>query len=101
MAARRPVRRKTSTSILSDRWDLTHLIKDPLKDLERHLAALDSQVTQVESARPRLQATMASADFQSILKSTESIAEHSARLSAFAYLWFSENTKNTKARSVK
>ena len=101
MAARHPVRRKTSTSRVSDRWDLTHLVKDPLKNLEQHLAALDAQVTQVESARPRLQETMASSEFQSVLKLTESIAEGSARLGAFAYLWFSENTKDTQARSFK
>ncbi len=101
MAARHPVRHKTSTSLVSNHWDLTHLIKNPLKDLARHLAALDAQVVQVESSRPRLQATMASADFHSILKLTESIAEGSARLGAFAYLWFSENTKNTHARSFK
>ena len=86
MAAGRPVRHKSSTSFSSDRWDLTHLVKDPLTDLERHLAALETQVAQVESARPRLQATMASSDFQPILKLTESIAEGSARLGAFAYL---------------
>ena len=101
MAAGRPVRHKSSTSFSSDRWDLTHLVKDPLTDLERHLAALETQVAQVESARPRLQATMASSDFQPILKLTESIAEGSARLGAFAYLWFSENTKNPNARSFK
>ncbi|CUS39928.1 M3 family oligoendopeptidase [Candidatus Nitrospira nitrificans] len=101
MAVRHPVPRKTSTSLLSDRWDLTHLVKDPLKNLKRHLAALDAQVMRIESARPRLQATMASADFHSILKLTESIAEGSARLGAFAYLWFSENTTNTHARSFK
>ncbi|MBI5672931.1 MAG: M3 family oligoendopeptidase [Nitrospirae bacterium] len=101
MAARHPVRHKTSTSLVSSQWDLTHLIKNPLKDLDRHLAALDAPVVQVELARPRLQATMASADFHSILKLTESIAEGSARLGAFAYLWFSENTKNTQARSFK
>jgi oligoendopeptidase F len=44
---------------------------------------------------------MAAPDFRSILRLTESIAEESARLGAFAYLWFSENTKNTKARSFK
>src|SRR5512139_1932175 len=101
MIARRPVRHKTSSLKISDRWDLTHLVKNPLDDLERHLETLDAQVTQVESARPRLQATMAGSDFRSILKLTESIAEGSARLGAFAYLWFSENTKNTKALSLK
>jgi oligoendopeptidase F len=44
---------------------------------------------------------MASSDFQSILKLAESIAEGSARLGAFAYLWFSENTKDARSRSFK
>lgn len=101
MIARRAARRKTSSRLVSDRWDLTHLVKNPVNDLERHLAALDAQVAQVESARPRLQATMADSEFRSLLKLTESIAEGSARLGAFAYLWFSENTKNPKARSFK
>src|SRR5574338_87879 len=101
MIAKRPVRHRTSSPVASDRWDLTHLVKNPLNDLERHLKALDTRAVQVESARPRLQATMMSSDFRSILALTESIAEDSARLGAFAYLWFSENTKNTKARSFK
>lgn len=101
MIARRQVRYKTSFPAVSDRWDLTHLVKNPLNDLERHLEALDAQVAQVESARPQLQATIATSDFRSILTRTASIAESSARLGAFAYLWFSENTKNTKARSFK
>lgn len=101
MIARRQVRYKTSFPAVSDRWDLTQLVKNPLNDLERHLEALDAQVAQVESARPQLQATIATSDFRSILTRTASIAESSARLGAFAYLWFSENTKNTKARSFK
>lgn len=101
MIAKRPVQHKTPSLLVSDRWDLTHLVKNPVDHLERHLEALDAQVIQVESARPRLQATMASSDFRSILMLTESIAKGSARLGAFAYLWFSEDTKNTKARSFK
>ena len=44
---------------------------------------------------------MSSPDFLAILRLTESIAEISNRLGAFAYLWFSENTKEAKARSLK
>jgi oligoendopeptidase F len=101
MIAKRPVRHKTSSLKVSDRWDLTHLVKNPRRDLIPYLEALDAQVAQVESARPGLHAAMASSDFRSILALTESIAEGSARLGAFAYLWFSENTKNTRARSFK
>ena len=85
MAARHPVPRKTSTSLLSDRWDLTHLVKDPLKNLKRHLTALDAQVVQIESARPRLQAAMA-ALISTAPEARRSIAK--VLRSAFAYLWF-------------
>ena len=101
MAARRSVRRKPTTSLVPDRWNLTDLIKNPTKDLEQHLGAIEAQVSQVEAARAHLQATMPSADFRSILKLTESITEASHRLGAFAYMWFSENTKNAEARSFK
>ncbi|OQW35472.1 MAG: oligoendopeptidase F [Nitrospira sp. SG-bin1] len=101
MIARHPVRRKTSSPMASNRWDLTHLVKNPTKDLARYLEALDTRVAQVESARPQLQATMAASDFLSILRRTETIAESCARLGAFAYLWFSEDTTNTNARSFK
>lgn len=101
MIARRSIRQKTSSPTVSDHWDLTHLVKNPLHSLARHLEAIEAQVVQVESARPRLQATITRPDFRSILGLTESIAERSARLGAFAYLWFSENTKNTNARSFK
>ena len=101
MAARRPVRRKPSTQSISDRWNLTHLVKNPVKDLERHLAALETQVAEVESARTRLQATMAESDFRSILTLTELITDGSHRLGAFAYMWFSENTKDAQSRSFK
>lgn len=101
MAGSNETRRKTSTSSVPDRWDLTHLVKNPVQQLEQHLSELDAQVAQIESARPRLTSTMASQDFQSILKVSESIAQGSSRLGAFSYLWFSENTKDAKARSFK
>jgi oligoendopeptidase F len=84
-----------------DRWDLSDLVKKAPIDVERNLVDLGKLVGQVESARARLQATMASQDFLAILRLTESIAEISNRLGAFAYLWFSENTKDAKARSFK
>ncbi len=101
MAAQRRPRHKTSTPITHDRWDLSDLVKKPPIDVERSLVELGKLVGQVESARPQLQATMASPDFLAILKLTESIAEISNRLGAFAYLWFSENTKDAKSRALK
>ncbi|HET9575438.1 MAG TPA: M3 family oligoendopeptidase, partial [Nitrospira sp.] len=94
-------RRKTSTNAIPDRWDLTHLVKDPVQQLEQHLSGLDAQVAQIEAARAKLTSGMPSSDFQSILNISEAVAQSSARLGAYAYLWFSENTKDAKARSFK
>ena len=106
MAAQRQPGRKTSTPTTHNRWDLSDLVKRPPIDVERSLVELGKLVGQVESTRPHLQATMASPDFLAILKLTETIAESSNRLGAFAYLWFSEDTKHasparskTKSRS--
>ncbi len=101
MAAQRQPGRKTSTPTTHNRWDLSDLVKRPPIDVERSLVELGKLVGQVESTRPHLQATMASPDFLAILKLTETIAESSNRLGAFAYLWFSENTKDAKSRSFK
>lgn len=101
MVAKKTTRRKTSPLPAPDHWDLTHLVKNPAQELEHHLSDLDTQVAQVESARPRLTSTMTSHEFQSILELSESIAQGSSRLGAYAYLWFSENTKDAKARSFK
>ena len=98
---RKTTRRRTSPTSTTDRWDLTHLVKDPVEQLELHLADLDRQVAQIEAARPQLMSTIASQDFLSILKLSESIAQGSSRLGAYAYLRFSEDTKDSKARSFK
>ncbi|HSC55678.1 MAG TPA: M3 family oligoendopeptidase, partial [Nitrospira sp.] len=94
-------RRKTSANAIPDRWDLTHLVKDPVQQLEQHLSGLDAQVAQIEAARAKLTPGMPSSDFQSILNISEAVAQSSSRLGAYAYLWFSENTKDAKARSFK
>ncbi len=92
---------KPSTPVWPDRWDLSQLIDRPVERLDQHLAALESLVAQVEAARSSLSPTMPSADFRSILAASEEIARGSSRLGAYAYLWFSENTKDAKARSFK
>ncbi len=84
-----------------DRWDLTHLVKAPVNQLEQHLSALDVQVAEMEGFRQKLSPDMSAHDFQAILSVSESIAQSSSRLGAYAYLWFSENTKDAEARSFK
>ena len=93
--------RKKSQRTFPDRWNLTHLIDEPVKKLQEHLSELEATVVQIESFRPRLSASMPGEEFRSILALQESVAQRSGRLGAFAYLWFSENTKHTKSRSFK
>lgn len=85
----------------SDKWDLTHLVKNPTRQLEPLLAELEAKVVQIEAARPGLSPTMPSQDLLALLRCSEAIAHGSSRLGAFAYLWFSENTKDAAARSFK
>jgi oligoendopeptidase F len=84
-----------------DRWDLTHLVEDPVHKLDRHLTELEAQVAQIEEMRGRLSPDMAVSDFRSILKLSEAVTAGVARLGAYAYLWFSENTKDSRARSFR
>jgi len=93
--------RKSLTSSIPDRWDLTHLVKDPVRQLDAHLSSIEAQVTQIESARKTLGPALSGDEFASILNVSESVAQSASRLGAYAYLWFSENTKDGKARSFK
>src|SRR4249920_1032944 len=106
------VSRKDSTShttsasrgrgrIYSERWDLSHLAKDPVQRFEALVGEIESMVAQFESARAQLSPTMATSIFHTLLTLSEDIAAASSRLSAYAFLWFSENTKQLAARSFK
>ncbi|HSA60877.1 MAG TPA: M3 family oligoendopeptidase [Nitrospiraceae bacterium] len=93
---RRPARQS-----FPDHWDLTHLVEDPVRRLDALLADLDAKVVQIEAARPQLTPSMSGGQLQALLKLSEAIAQGSSRLGAYAYLWFSEDTKNAEARSFK
>ena len=100
MAATKNARPPSRTEI-PDRWDLTDLVKDPVGQLDAHISTIERQVTQIEAARDSLSPSLSTSDFASILNLSESVAQRSSRLGAYAYLWFSENTKDSKARSFK
>ncbi|WP_447984405.1 M3 family oligoendopeptidase [Nitrospira sp. Nam74] len=93
--------RHMESQALSDQWDLTHLLTQPQEEFERSIKRLDSQVSKYESLRSTLSPDMSSKAFLDILGLNEAIARESAKLSAYAYLWFSENTKNLEARAFK
>ncbi len=84
-----------------DRWDLTVLLKDPLHDLDTLSKHLDSQVSRFEAWRERLSPGMDAEAFREILNLSEDIASTSTKLGAYAFLWFSEDTKNSQARTFK
>ena len=92
---------KQQTATYAERWDLSHLAEDPAKHFETLLAKIESQVAAFEAARAQCSATMETAVFRPLLTLSEHIAVASSKLSAYAYLWFSENTKDLAARSFK
>lgn len=85
----------------SDHWDLTHLLSRPQEEFEQSLKKLDGQVSKFESLRGGLSPDMSTKVFLDILSLNGAIAAESAKLSAYAYLWFSENTKILEARAFK
>ncbi|MFQ5991265.1 MAG: M3 family oligoendopeptidase [Nitrospiraceae bacterium] len=86
---------------MPDRWDLSHLLAGPVDDFEALAKELDGRVSQFESWRARLHPEMSSEAFQEVLRLSEDIASISNKLSAYVYLWFSENTKDVQARAFK
>ncbi|MEI8015387.1 MAG: M3 family oligoendopeptidase [Nitrospira sp.] len=85
----------------SERWDLSHLAEKPVERFETLLAEIESEVTQFEVARGQLSPTMATTIFHPLLTLSEDIAAAASKIGAYAYLWFSENTKDLAARSFK
>jgi len=77
------------------------LAEDPVRRLETLVGEIESKVAQFESARAQLSPTMETSIFHPLLRLSEDIAAASSRISAYAYLWFSENTKHLAARSFK
>src|SRR5438094_10557582 len=85
----------------TDQWDLSQLLTTPADDFDPLVKELDSKVSQFESFRDRLNPQMTSQAFIEVMRLSEEIAALSAKLGAYAYLWFSEDTKNSQARAFK
>jgi len=91
----------TRSKKLADHWNLTHLLTEPLSQFDQVIKKLDSEVSKFEARRGALAPTMSNQAFLEILRLNETIAKESAKLSAYAYLWFSEDTANLEARAFK
>ncbi len=88
-------------ALAPQQWDLSDLLERPDDDSESLFKELDSQVSCFEGLRDGLSSEMTSTAFQEILRLSEDIAASSAKISAYAYLWFSENTQDLQARAFK
>ncbi len=82
-------------------WNLRDLLDAPARDLARLRTELDGQVRRFEAFRERLSPDIPSDTFLEALCLADTIARTTSRLGAYAYLWFSENTKDQRARSFK
>lgn len=82
-------------------WNLGDLLRDPLRDLELLRKEVDGQVQRFEAFRERLSPDIPSDTFLEALRLADTIARTTSKLGAYAYLWFSENTKDQRARSFK
>jgi oligoendopeptidase F len=101
---RRHMRRPSSTAVrytFPDQWNLADLVKDPVGQFDTYLSDVEAKVTRFESSRAQLSPTMYGEEFRQLLDLSQEIAGSSSRLGAYAYLWFSESTKNLEARSFK
>src|SRR2546426_2641599 len=82
-------------------WNLQDLLREPARDRALLRQELEEQVRRFEGFRDRLSPDIPAETFLDALKLAEAITRTTSRLGAYAYLWFSENTKNQKARVFK
>ncbi|MEX5215479.1 MAG: M3 family oligoendopeptidase [Nitrospiraceae bacterium] len=103
-----PTRSTSHPSVISraslpyrDQWNLAHLFPHGEQDVGRSLCRLEKLVGQFESYRDTLSPDLSTTSFRKILDLSEQIVTISSTIGAHAYLWYSENTKDAKARSHK
>ncbi|MGQ0811401.1 MAG: M3 family oligoendopeptidase, partial [Nitrospiraceae bacterium] len=99
-SASRPSAGRITRQAVPARWDLSHLMQGP-EDFDECLQALEKNVSKFESSRAGLSATISPDVLGSLLELNEEISTASSKIGAYAYLWYSENTKNLQARSFK
>ncbi|TLY28910.1 MAG: M3 family oligoendopeptidase, partial [Nitrospirae bacterium] len=90
-----------STPTTFPSWNLQDLLREPARDRDLLRQELEEQVRRFEGFRDRLSPDIPAETFLDALKLAEAITRTTSRLGAYAYLWFSENTKNQKARVFK
>ena len=80
-------------------WNLKDLLARPEADFKDLCQQLEKQVSEFEALRPRLEPALTIEIFSNTLHLAENTAAVSSKLSAYAFLWFAENTKHQQARA--
>ena len=96
---RRPA--ASSASLKTATWNLKDLLEDPDRDFAALTKELDAQVERFEDMRDLLSPDLPEDRFLDALQVAESIIRTMNRLGAYAYLWFSQDTKHQQARAFK
>lgn len=82
-------------------WNLKDLLRNPDKDLESRTQTLNDHVRSLENLRHRLSSTLTPRLFLKGLHLQEMIVTESSRLTAYAQLWFAQNTQGQRARAFE
>lgn len=91
----------TTKEAAPDHWDLSHLLHNQEEGCTVLLKSLDSLVSRFEAFRDSLTPDITSEVYKDIMALSEDIAHTSGQLSAYAYLWFSQDTQDAEARAFK
>ena len=78
----------------ADRWDLSHLAKDPVQRFETLLGEIAAKVAQFESSRNQAQSTNGTSVFHRC-GTSEDIAAASSKIGASATTWFPKIRKTS------
>jgi len=91
----------TPAPFTQTRWSLADLFPSASgPEIESAFADLTALVTDFEQVRPTLSPTIDSAAFMDIVHKLEAIRRLAGRVSAYASLWFTEDTQNQAAQTL-
>src|SRR3989338_4396091 len=76
------------------KWDIDHIYN--FKDTEKLIEMLESKTEDFKGMRVKLNDSLSTEDFMKILNQQENITEIASKLAAYAELWISENTADSK-----
>jgi oligoendopeptidase F len=86
---------------ISERWTLQGLLPGKPGEVQTALGEIESCLVKIEAYRSRLTGEMPLEDFLELLHTKENLQDLSARLGAYAYLSYSENTQDPAALSLR